>query len=596
MNAKLSYAKVLRMFAKTLKIAELLFFGGGMLSVTISCRHNPADPVSRDAVVDPSLPDLLVDMTSESQVDFSYRNGEESDRFSILESVGGGVALLDYDRDGRLDLFMTGGGTFDVQDPFLIHGLPSRLYRNLGQWRFADVTADAGLLAAPFYSHGCLASDFNNDGWQDLLVTGFGGIILYHNRPRDAGGRHFVDVTAEVGLTDTRWCTSAAAGDLMGNGRTDLYVCRYLDWSTANDPKCTPSQGSQPRDICPPQRFEALSDSIYQNEGAMFRDATESVGLSQGKGLGVVLSDLNGDARPDLYVANDDGVNFLYVNQGAGMLSEQAAVTGVAVDDHGRYNGSMGVAADDFDGDGRCSLLVTNYQGELPALYANLSPAAFLHQSQVAGLGAAGQSFVGFGVSFLDLENDGWLDLAIANGHVLRYPVGAPFLQRALLFRNVNFHGRRFFREISSQGGSYFATPTMGRGLAVGDLDNDGRTDLVISHSNRPVTLLRNAGQDVNAAHWLGLELVGRDNRPIAGAVVQLRFTNRELTRYTKSGGSYLSSSDPRVLFGLGTAARVDLAVVHWPWGDVQQWDLTEFSVDKYWRLEEGVAVPLSAR
>jgi hypothetical protein len=376
--------------------------------------HNPSAPAA----------EWLRDVTRQSRIDFTYRNGEEADRYTILESVGGGVALFDYDGDGRLDIFVTGGGEFLGESGGHHRGLPGKLFRNLGDWQFADLTDEAGLSAAPFYSHGCLAGDFDRDGWPDLLITGFGGMRLYHNRPRDDQRREFVDVTQELGLTDERWSTSAAWGDLTGDGQIDLYVCRYLDWSVANDPVCTRGDDPTLRDVCPPQRFGPLPHSLYQFDGQRFLDVSDRVGLSTGKGLGVVIADLNDDGRPDLYVANDDGNNHLYMNHGGGKLEERGLIAGAAVDHHGRYNGSMGVDVGDFDGSGHGSLLVTNFQGELPALYANLGRGEFLHQSQAAGLGAVGQSFVGFGTAFLDLENDGWLDLMIVNGHVLRHPIG----------------------------------------------------------------------------------------------------------------------------------------------------------------------------
>jgi enediyne biosynthesis protein E4 len=565
------------------------------LSIAFSACRQPEGgslpPESPPMLAEPQAPgaELLRDVTPQSQIDFAYRNGEEADRYTILESVGGGIALLDYDGDGWLDMFIAGGGELSEQAGTEPRGLPGRLCRNLGDWRFADVTEEAGLSAAPFYSHGCLAGDFDNDGWPDLLVTGFGGMALYHNRPGEDRGRWFADVTQELGLADDRWCTGAAWGDLTGDGRMDLYVCRYLDWSVANDPVCTRAGDPGRRDVCPPQRFGPLPDSLFHFDGQKFIEVSERAGLSNGKGLGVILADIDGDGRPDLYVANDDGNNHLYVNRGGGKLEERGMIAGVAVDDRGRYNGSMGLDVGDFDGQGRCSLLVTNFQNELHALYANLGNGQFLHQSQAVGLGALGQGFVGFGTALVDLRNDGWLDLIIVNGHVLRYPVGTTFEQRPVLFQNVEHGGRRFFRDISPRGGPYFSVPALGRGLAIGDLDNDGWPDIVVSHCNRPVTLLRNVAFESEPAHWLGLELVGRGHRPVAGATIRVETGGRQLTRFATSGGKYLSTSDPRILVGLGDADRVDRVSVQWPWGELQTWSGGGLAIDRYWRLEEGV-------
>jgi len=579
------------------RVAATLLTAIGLLSMLSACRQPESAPPPSEST--PALPEsraigpeLLRDVTAQSGIDFAYRNGEEADRYTILESVGGGIALLDYDGDGWLDIFFAGGGELSKQTGDPPRGLPGRLYRNLQSWRFTDVTDEAGLSAAPFYSHGCLAGDFDNDGWPDLLVTGFGGMALYHNRPRDDGGRRFADVTREMGLVDDRWCTGAAWGDLTGDGRMDLYVCRYLDWSTANDPVCSRAGEPGRRDVCSPQRFRPLPDSLFHFDGKTFAEVSDRAGLASGKGLGVILADIDEDGRPDLYVANDDGDNHLYVNLGDGRFEERGMIAGVAVDDRGRYNGSMGLDVGDFDGQGRCSLLVTNFQNELHALYANLGNGQFLHQSQAVGLGALGQGFVGFGTALVDLRNNGWLDLIIVNGHVLRYPVGTTFQQQPVLFRNVEHGGRRFFRDISPQGGPYFSRPALGRGLAVGDLDNDGWPDIIISHCNTPVTLLRNVAFEAEPAHWLGLQLVGRGHRPVAGATIRVAAGGRQITRFATSGGKYLSSSDSRILIGLGNAECVSSVTVQWPWGETQTWRGEQLALDRYWRFDEGVDEP----
>lgn len=536
----------------------------------------------------PAGPAWFADVTADAGIDFTYRNGEEANRYTILESLGGGVGLIDYDGDGLLDIFLTGGGTFDGDT---IKGFPHRLYRNLGNGKFQDVTAAVGLDQAPFYTHGVAVADHDGDGWPDLLVTGYQGMMLYHNISDGKAGRRFVDVTKDVGLTDSRWCTSAAWVDVTGKGRPDLYVCRYVDWSFANDPKCYSKSDSGQRDVCAPQAFKPLPHSLYRYMDGQYHDVSAEAGLRKdGKGLGVVVADFNDDGRPDIYVANDAGDNFLYLNRGAGKLEEKGALASVAVDDHGRYNGSMGVDAGDYDGSGRASLFVANFQGEYHALYRNLGQERFLYQTQAAGLSALGQSFVGFGTNFVDVDNDGWLDLVIVNGHVLRYPVGASFQQRPVLLRNVDHHGRRFFRDISPQGGAFFASPALGRGVAIGDLDNDGWPDLVISHSNSPVVLLRNQAPARKENHWLGVQLRGKNHRPIAGATVTLEVGDRRLIRFAKSGGSYCSSNDPRILFGLGPETKVGRLTVRWPWGETQSWTLP--AVDRYWELVEGEAAP----
>ncbi len=398
-------------------------------------------------------PPWFRDMTAASGVQFTYRNGEEAGQYTLLEALGGGVALLDYDGDGRLDLFVTGGGSFGGPDKTAIQGRPCKLYKNLGDWKFQDVTREAGLEASWWYTYGAAVADYDRDGWPDLLVTGYGRLALFHNEPDGKDGRHFVDVSAKVGLRDEAWSTSAGWADLNGNGYADLYVCHYVDWSFDNNPICQGQIPGVERDICTPDRFKPLVHALFRNEkGRSFRDVSAEHGFrATGCGLGVVLADLNDDGRPDIYVANDTNNNFLYFNRGDGKLEEKGLLAGVAVDETGKPDGSMGVDAGDYDGSGRPSLWVTNYQGEFHALYRNLGRETFYHQSRASGVTTIGQHFVGFGTGFLDVDNDGWEDLVIANGHVMHHPVGSTLKQRPVLFRNVKYSQRRFFQDISRE-------------------------------------------------------------------------------------------------------------------------------------------------
>jgi hypothetical protein len=307
----------------------------------------------------------------------------------------------------------------------------------------------------------------------------------------------------------------------------------------------------------------------------------------------VVLADLNGDARPDIYVANDATNNFLFFNRGGGKLQEKGLSGGAAVDDSGLYNGSMGVDVADYNGTGRPSIWVTNFQGELHALYQNVGKELFDHRSRAAGVGPIGMHRVGFGTAFVDIDDDGWEDIVVVNGHVLRHPAGSTLKQLPVLFHNTDKQGQRFFQDITNRGGPYFQTPAVARGLAVGDLDNDGHPDLVITHTNGPVAVLRNEG--VGGHPWLGVKLVGKGNRDIVGSTVTLECEERTLTRFVKGGGSYCSASDPRILFGLGGVGKVKRVTVQWSWGQSQVWETVEPGV--YWELTEGqpVARKLSA-
>jgi hypothetical protein len=537
---------------------------------------------------------LFRDVTAESGLQFTHRNGEEAGHYTILESLGGGVALLDYDGDGLLDVFVTGGGYFDGPNRKTIRGHPCKLYRNLGQWKFQDVTKETGLDITWDYNHGVAVADYDRDGWPDLVVTGYGKLVLFHNEPNDHGGRKFVDVTRQLGLVDNSWSTSAGWADIDGDGYPDLYVCHYVDWSFDNDPVCKALDHKFERDVCPPQQFKPLRHSLFLNLGGHgFRDLAHDLGLKPGCGLGVVLADVNGDGQPDVYVANDATNKFLFFNRGRKILEENGVRAGAALDDVGRPSGSMGVDVGDYDGSGRASLWVANFQSELHGLYKNQGHEIFDYQSRAAGLAGIGMNLVGFGTGFLDVDNDGWEDLVISHGHVLHHSSqGSPLKQLPILLHNVDRSGsgRRVFEDMSTQGGPYFGVPARGRGVAIGDLDNDGWPDLVISHVNSPVVILRNEAAATSPNQWLGVKLVGRDNRDIVGSTVILESDIRKLYRYAKGGGSYLSANDSRIRFGLAPSEQVRKLTVQWSWGKTQTWESLE--PRHYWELRESDATP----
>jgi hypothetical protein len=544
----------------------------------------------------PGVTAFFQDVTPASGLDFSYRNGEEADHCTILESLGGGVALFDYDGDGLLDIFVTGGGHFAGPENKEILGYPCKLYRNLGNWKFQDVTAQVGLDRAWFYNHGCAVADYDCDGWPDLLVTGYEHVALFHNESDGRGGRRFVEVTQRAGLDTRLWGTSAAWADLEGDGYPDLYLCQYVNWYWKTHQVCQGDKPAVPRDVCPPETFGGLPHRLFRNNrDGTFTDVTKEAGLKPecGKGLGVVIVDVNDDRRPDIYAVNDTVRNYLYRNQSSpGMFrfTETGLEGGVGMGDRGQPDGSMGVDAADYDGCGRPSLVVTTFEGELPALYHNDCAGdriLFHYATRTTGLAAQGSGYVGFGTAFLDMDLDGWEDLVMVNGHVRRFPTKCGLEQRSLLYRN---QGTGQFADVSVQGGAYFDALHRGRGLAAGDLDNDGRPDLVISHLNQPVVLLHNApqGKDLAPRHWLGIDLRGRDNRDITGARVVVDVGARRLSRFAKGGVSYLSSPDRRLLFGLADADHIDRVTVFWPWGQEQHWE--GLPVDRYWQLQEGEA------
>jgi hypothetical protein len=544
----------------------------------------PVPPLPNDPESLPPQGPPFFREVADSGIDFTYQNGEQCDHCSILEVVGGGVGLLDFDGDGLLDVFLSGGGGYAGPENKTIVGCPCKLYRNLGAFHFQDVTAQVGLMNFPwdtFYTHGAAIADYDRDGWPDLLVTGWGRIALFHNEPVDPAdatkGRKFVDATARAGLTGITWATSAAWADFDGDGYADVYICQYVDWSWDNDPSC-----GHPRDVCPPQSFSGLSHKLFANKGdGTFSEVGAEAGLCQGgpdagKALAVLAVDLNDDGKPDIYACNDKTGNLLYLNRstkGHFRFEEVGLKSGTACNAQGGTTGSMGVDAADYDRCGRPSLWVTNFEREEHALYHNdcLDGEVRFHcVSSLAGIGLIGRRRVGWGTAFLDLDHRGWEDIVFVSGHVYKDPSGRGNTrrQKPVLLRN---QGDGTFLNLTSQGGAYFQNDHLARGVAFGDLDNDGRIDAIVSHINEPVTVLANVA-DVAGRHWLGVELIGRHHADVVGAKLILECDGHTQTRFAKGGGSYLSSGDHRHVFGLDKATKVDRLTVIWPNGQRQQW------------------------
>ena len=568
----------------------------------------PTGPVETTVALSPGQI-LFEDLSATCGVQSTYDNGEavRPPNLTILESLGGGLAQVDFDKDGLLDLYFPGGGYFAGPDNHTILGRTGKLYRNLGGCKFQDVTAGAGLATlaggAPwFYTHAAAVADYDCDGWPDLLVTGWRRVALFHNEPDGMGGRRFVDVSAQAGMDQgVIWATSAAWADLDGDGLPDLYVCQYVDWSFANNPSCD-YDGKTP-DVCPPKKFSGLRHLVYHNRGGgKFAEVGTEAGLppggDQGKGLGVVAVDANGDGKPDIYVGNDTVDNYLFINQstpGKIRLKEVGVIAGVARDGNGSANGSMGVDAGDLDGSGLPSIWVTNYENELHALYRNLSKngaSSFIFQTPGAGIAAIGQKFVGWGTGFVDLDHHGYEDLVVVNGHAIRHPTTTGRKQRPVLLRNTA--GK--FKAISNLGGPYFAEDHLSRGMAIGDLDNDGAMDMVVANMNEPAGVLHNIGCGHDSNHWAGFTLAKPGNKDVVGARLEVVAAGKSRYRFAKGGGSYASSPDRRLVVGLGTTASIEAVKVRWP--DGKEESFTGTLADKYWRLTqgEGQAVAVGGR
>ena len=528
-------------------------------------------------------PVTFTDVTKQSRITFSHV--WSPDKKYILESMSGGVAVFDFDRDGWPDVYLVNSPTVATASD--VRSARSELWRNQGDGTFVDVTDKAGV-GYPGWGMGAVAADFDNDGWDDLYVTCYGPNRLYRNNHDGT----FSDVTDKAGVGDSRWSTGAAFADYDGDGWLDLFVANYVDVRLNALPEFGKGKFCEFHGIpvqCGPRGLRGSGDSLYHNRGdGTFEDVSVKSGVADPDGrfgMGAVWSDFNGDGRPDLYVANDAGPNYLYMNNGNGTFTDVALQAGTALSEDGKEQGSMGVAIGDYNHSGSWSIFVTNFSDEYNALYRHDKALLFTDVSFASQTAKPSIPLVGWGTHFLDYDNDGWLDLLVVNGHVYpqveRAGLATSYAQPKLLYHN-NHDGT--FTDVTSPSGAALSARAVSRGSAVADLDNDGDLDLVVNNLDGAPTVLRNDGG--NRQNFLVVDLEGHSNRSAVGAIVTVRAGDLVQRGERRSGDSYLSHSDARLHFGLGMRTAVDSVEVRWPNGTVQRFG--EVSANAFIKIVEG--------
>jgi len=530
------------------------------------------------------------DVTQTVKIQFKQENSATSNKY-LVETMGGGVALLDYDNDGRLDIFFTNGAKID--DPMPDGKLPdksdpkfsNRLYHQSSNGTFTDVTEKAGLTGIPqnHYDMGVAVGDYDNDGFEDMYVTGFGGNTLYHNN----GDGTFTDVTKKAGVAASGWNTSAGFLDYDNDGKLDLFVTRYVDWTFKTNRYCGEEKPGY-RAYCHPDNYEGVTSILYHNDGnGTFTDVSEKAGIAKsiGKGLGVSFADYDGDGFTDIFVANDSVQCFLFHNNGNGTFSEVGLFKGVGYNEDGKTFAGMGTDFSDYDNDGLPDVIVTDLSNERYMLFRNNGDGSFRDVTNQSGVGGATLAFAGWSTRFFDYDNDGWKDLFVAQSHVMdtieKTAPNLRYMQPPLLLRNQAGH----FSRVSP--GEAFRKEWAGRGAAFGDLDNDGDVDVVVSNAGQYAYVLRNDGGNRN--QWLGIATIGtKSNRDGIGARVKV-VSASGLTQYftVNTAVGYLSASDKRLVVGLGSDVTAKLVEIRWPSGTIQR--LENVKAGQFLRVTEPV-------
>jgi hypothetical protein len=561
-----------------------------VLCCSIAFTHllsSPAQEVIQSGTVANSalVPANFVDITGRSGVEFQHQAPHGSRKY-LIETMGSGVALFDYDNDGRLDVFLVNGASFG---DFVPKGtIPqktgpqywNRLYHQKPDGTFEDRTEKAGLQGVG-YGMGVAVGDYDNDGNEDLYVTAYGGNKLYHNN----GDGTFSDVTAKAGVGGSGWSSSAAWVDLDNDGYLDLVVLRYVQWDW-EDVWCGEHREGF-RGYCHPDSFQPISMLVYHNNGnGTFTEEARKLGLDKpAKALGIAIADYDRDGHPDIFIANDAMVEFLFHNKGDGTFEEVGLQSETAVDGQGRTYSGMGIDFSDYDNDGWPDLLVDDLANQEYALYRNNRDGTFDYDSYATGIGRSTMLHSGWGLRFVDYDNDGWKDLLVAQGHDLdtieKISPQLHYREPVMLLRNI---GGKGFVDVGSVSGEVFRQRWVGRGMAIGDLDNDGRMDAVVTENGGPVHILMNRTKTAN--HWIGFKLVGhKSNRDGIGAVIEVDTAKGSQWYTVTTASSYMSSGDVRAHFGLGTEEGAKAVKVRWPSGIVQS--LKDVRGDRYLRIEE---------
>ncbi|HUM04393.1 MAG TPA: CRTAC1 family protein [Terriglobales bacterium] len=527
---------------------------------------------------------IFVDVAASSGITFQHDNAATPDKY-LIATMGAGAAWIDYDQNGLYDLYLVNGAATKVYSPK--SPLRGALYRNNGDGTFTDVTLKAGVGAEGLFGMGVAVGDYDNDGFPDLLIAGYDRCILFHNN----GDGTFTDVTEKAGVSNAgRWASSAAWFDYDNDGRLDLIIANYVDWSPERNFFCGDTTPGM-RSYCHPDDFNPQPPTLYHNNGdGTFTDVSKvsGVGAKGGNGLGVVTFDYDNDGWQDIFISNDHMANFLFHNNGDGTFKEIGYAAGVAVSDDGQFEAGMGVDAADTTGSGRLDLAVAHLDMQLARLYRN-QPDGFEDATLVSNIGYITYKFSEFGLKFMDFDNDGARDLFMATGHVLdnieRYRGDVHYNEPKLMFRNK---GDGTFENVSARLGADFLLPRASRGCAVGDFDNDGDLDILVSNCGQPAQLLRNDGG--NANHWLEILLIGTSsNRDGVGARVKVTAGDLILHDQRKGGMSYQSAQDPRLHFGLGQRTKIDAIEVIWPSGATTR--LTDLKADQIIAIKEGTGI-----